>query len=104
MVPKHWKTELGIYVALFTAVIGVSLYFASLRSTEPWTVITGEVVAVGMRSDFDGNHPMLTVQLPDGSQTRVTVSKTQLAQCAPGEQIALMKQGVAYRVGLEGCS
>jgi hypothetical protein len=56
-----------------------------------------------MRSDYEGDHPLVIVRLANGNEQQVYASTPQLAKCAPGDTIALMQQGMSYRVAVEGC-
>lgn len=101
---KHWRWELAAYTAVAGVILLAAFYFMSERSSGEWKSLHGTVVRTGVRSDYDGNHPLLIVRLPDGGQQQVLVSSSQQAQCSPGDTVALMQQGLAYRVALEGCA
>ena len=103
-VSKHWKLELTAFAAVGLIVMGAAFYFLNERASHPWTPISGVVVRTGMASDYDGNHPIIVVRLPDGRETQIPISKSQVRSCSAGRSIALLQQGAAYRVALKGCS
>ena len=95
---------MSAFIAVSLILLGAAFYFANERGSNPWTTASGVVVGTGMASDYDGNHPILIVRLPDGREVQVPISKGQYQNCSAGRSIALMQQGISYRVALEGCS
>ncbi len=99
----HWRWELAAYITVAAIVLLAAFYSMSERNSAEWDSLNATVVRTGMRSDYNGNHPLLVVRLSNGSQQQILISASQHAQCNPGDTIVLMQQGLAYRVALEGC-
>ena len=102
-ISKWWRWELAAFVAVGIAILVAALHFSNAMASGEWEQVDAVVVRHGIRSDYDGNHPLITVRLPDGTEQQVSISSNQAVQCTPGGPIALMRQGITYRVALEGC-
>ena len=103
-VSPRWKIELTVFALVGAALIVLVFYVSEQRASQSWEDITATIVRYGSRADYSGDHPVITVRLANGVERQVTTSRRAIANCTTGDQIALQRQGIAYRVAIGGCA
>ena len=103
-VPKHWRLQLAAFTFVGLIVLAGAFYLSNRQSSGKWVSASGTVIRTGVGNDYDGNHPLLIVELADGHREQIAIPAGQYGGCNSGDRVALVRQGLSYRVALEGCS
>jgi hypothetical protein len=101
---REWLTTAGVVLSLLAIVVAAlfSEYSYVFRSAQPFDAV---VTKVGMRpAGYEGDAPILTVRLKNGSIRQVMAPWSAVKWCEPGSTVSLIENGRGYRVGLRGCS
>ena len=92
----------------FLLLVGVLVFYAwisVLHKAQPdGLMIEGRVIGVGIDpGGFDGDRPVLKVQLEDGTTHSIYAPRTETVGCKIDSRISLVRDGARLRVGMRGC-
>ncbi len=95
----------AILVALMLLAALAAMTFWQVRvSNHPVEIIDAEVLRFGSYADYDGNHPLVIVRLPNGQTRQLPASPHTLRSCRDGSKVSLVRQAGSLRVAFSGCA
>ena len=90
---------------LLAGVLALAAWVAAWHTAQrSGTMTEGRVIGVAIApGGYDGDKPVLTVQLKDGTTHKVFGSRTETMGCKLDSPISLVRRGASLRVGMRGC-
>ena len=93
----------SLWIFALVALLAIISVAASIEWNPSGRLVEAHVEQFGVRADYYGFQPLLTVRLADGSKRQLLAPRLARGDCKRGDKVALVQRGSALTLGVRGC-